>query len=135
MRIPKRYGQSKVEGCPFCGKQSTTTNKQGIPVCITHKDKELLDFKCLCGEWLDLKNGKYGPYFFCMKCGNISFSKGMEFNEEKLRSTPTYSTKPIKSKKIDVPLKSKRYNSTKSIPKKVGNETVITSDQLDAYYS
>ncbi len=128
MRIPKRYGQSKVEGCPFCGKQSTTVNKQGVPVCIAHKERELLDFKCLCGDWLDLKNGKYGPYFFCMRCGNITFSKGMEFNEDKLKSSP----KPVKK---DIPKQKNKFNSTKSLPKKVGNETIITSDQLDAYYS
>jgi len=131
MRIPKRYGQSKIEGCPFCGKQSTTVNKQGVPVCIMHKDRELLDFKCLCGDWLDLKNGKYGPYFFCMRCGNITFSKGMEFNEDKLRSEPV--AKKIIPKKKEVP--KNRYNSAKSIPKKVGNETIVTSDQLDAYYT
>ena len=80
MRIPKRYGQSKTDTCPFCGKMSVIKNKQGIPVCINHKNKQLEDLKCLCGGWLEIKSGKFGPYFHCMKCGNINFRKGLEMN-------------------------------------------------------
>jgi len=77
MRIPKSYGQSKIDTCPFCEKRAVTSNEQGIPVCLNHKTKKLLDIKCICGEWLDVKAGKWGPYFYCMNCGNISFKKGM----------------------------------------------------------
>ena len=80
MRIPKRYGQSKITVCPFCGKQAITKNPQGIPVCLQHKNKMLPDMKCVCGEWLDIRNGKYGPYFYCIKCGNINFNRGLEMN-------------------------------------------------------
>jgi hypothetical protein len=79
MYIPKRYGQSKVNNCPFCDRQATTQNKQGVPVCIKHKS-EYLDLKCLCGEWLDIRSGKWGPYGVCIRCGNISWSKAMEAN-------------------------------------------------------
>jgi len=82
----KVYGQSRVNVCPFCGKASTTQNSQKIPTCREHKDMELLDLKCACGEWLDLVHGKYGPFFVCMKCGNINFEKGLEMNDYPLIS-------------------------------------------------
>ena len=80
MRIPKRYGEYKIDKCPFCGKQATTRNKQQIPVCAAHKDQVLEGLKCSCGSWLDVKVGKWGPYFVCLKCGNINFKKGMDMN-------------------------------------------------------
>ncbi len=76
MWIPKRYGQSRVDKCPFCERQAVTQNKQGVPVCNMHKDKSL-DLKCICGGWLDVCSGKFGPYFHCMNCGNINFRKGL----------------------------------------------------------
>jgi topoisomerase IA-like protein len=66
MYIPKRYGESK--------------NSQGVPVCKTHVDKLLGDMKCACGEYLDLKTGKFGPYFTCMNCGNINMRKALDMN-------------------------------------------------------
>lgn len=81
MYIPKRYGESKIEGCPFCGMQSTTTNSQGVPVCQTHKNSELIDMKCICGEYLDIKKGKFGMFFTCMNCGPISMKKALEMND------------------------------------------------------
>ena len=80
MRFQKKYGQSRTECCPFCGKQGILNNSQKIPVCSDHKNSELKDMKCLCGEWLDLKHGKFGPYFSCMNCGNVNFKKGLEMN-------------------------------------------------------
>ncbi len=76
----KQYGQSKIEICPFCDKRATTKNSQGIPVCLAHKNKELKDMKCICGGWLDVRQGKFGAYFYCMNCGNINFKKAMEYN-------------------------------------------------------
>jgi len=76
----KIYGLSKIETCPFCDKNAITVNKQGIPVCQKHKKESLPDMKCVCGEYLDLRTGKYGPYFECMNCGNINFNKAMEMN-------------------------------------------------------
>ena len=80
MRIPKRYGESQKNECPICGKAAVTANNQGVPVCMEHKNNSLDNFKCVCGGYLDLKNGKFGPYFHCMNCGNINFRKGIEMN-------------------------------------------------------
>ena len=82
MRIPKRYGEYRREECPFCGKQSITKNPQGVPVCLKHKERLLDGLKCVCGEWLDLRQGKWGPYFFCNKCGNINFKRALELNPQ-----------------------------------------------------
>lgn len=83
MYIPKRYGQSRVDNCPFCGKHAFTKNSQDIPVCKDHKGAILNDFKCACGSYLDLRTGKYGAYFNCMNCGNVNFKKALELNEVK----------------------------------------------------
>ena len=81
MYIPKRYGQSKMETCPFCGKQASQQNEQGVAVCVQHRNTELPDIKCLCGSYLDMRNGKYGAFFSCMKCGNINMKKALEIND------------------------------------------------------
>ncbi len=75
----KQYGQSQINNCPFCNKTATAKNKQGVPVCSKHKDK-YLDLKCVCGNWLDVKEGKWGPYCVCITCGNINFKKALEMN-------------------------------------------------------
>lgn len=79
MYIPKRYGESKRQDCPFCGRKAITENSQGVPVCLRHKNSSL-DLKCQCGGWLDVRKGRWGPYFNCVKCGNFSFSKGLAMN-------------------------------------------------------
>jgi RNA polymerase subunit RPABC4/transcription elongation factor Spt4 len=83
MYIPKRYGESKIETCPFCGKQSLTENKEGIPVCLQHKNESLKDMRCLCGEYLVTKKGKYGAFFICIKCGPMNLKKALEINEDR----------------------------------------------------
>lgn len=80
MRIPKKYGQSKISQCPFCENTAVIKNKQDIPVCQRHKDAKLDDLKCICGSWLELHSGKWGPYFRCPNCGNINFKKALEIN-------------------------------------------------------
>ena len=80
MRIPKRYGQSKLEICPFCEKQATTKNKEDIPVCFDHKEERFPELKCQCGDYLEQRSGKYGIYFNCMKCGNINYRKALSLN-------------------------------------------------------
>jgi hypothetical protein len=77
MFIPKRYGASKKQDCPFCDKPALAQNKQGIPTCAGHKEKALKDMKCMCGSWLELRQGSWGPYFNCTNCGNLSFAKAM----------------------------------------------------------
>ena len=81
MRIPKRYGESRIDKCPFCGMQATTVNSQKVPVCSRHKNFELENLKCLCGDYLDIKHGKYGVFFSCMNCGNINLKKALEIND------------------------------------------------------
>lgn len=76
----KIYGESRVDGCPFCGQASITTNSQKVPTCEAHKKEVLENLKCVCGELLDVAQGKYGPFFVCIQCGNINFKKGLETN-------------------------------------------------------
>lgn len=77
----KRYGESQVNSCPFCEAIAIAKNKQGIPVCEKHKSAVLNDFKCICGEYLDIMQGKYGMFFNCMRCGPVSFRKALEVND------------------------------------------------------
>ena len=81
MRMRKVYGQSREDTCPWCGKRATVQNKEGLLVCPEHRSDEMPAIRCTCGEWLDLRAGKFGPYLNCMSCGNISFTKGMELKE------------------------------------------------------
>jgi hypothetical protein len=110
MRIPKRYGQSRIDRCPFCGKHATTSNEQGVPVCKDHKNSELKDLKCVCGEYLDVRSGKFGTYFHCMNCGNMNMKKALEINdvrdksikEESDKKTETYKKYVKKEKEITI---------------------------------
>jgi transcription elongation factor Elf1 len=94
MYIPKRYGESKTFECPFCGKESIAKNSQGLNVCQDHKDRNLPDIKCVCGSYLDIRVGKFGPYFNCINCGNLNLNKGlelMEMQEQKEKDKKKYS--------------------------------------------
>jgi hypothetical protein len=86
MYIPKRYGESKVDKCPFCGSQAITLNTQKIPVCLAHKSAVLDDMKCVCGQYLETKIGKFGVYFSCIRCGNLNLRKVLEINTPKDKS-------------------------------------------------
>ena len=88
MYIPKRYGESKKQQCPFCGKVAIVQNRQGIPVCTVHRERQFPEVKCACGKWLELLAGKWGPYFRCINCGNVSWSKGMELADLTTGSAP-----------------------------------------------
>ena len=80
MYIPKKYGQSKIDRCPFCKKQATLMNKQNVPVCVSHKNEVLDNLKCACGSTLYIMHGKFGIFFSCIKCGNMNLKKILEFN-------------------------------------------------------
>ena len=80
MFIPKKYGQSKIDKCPFCDKQATAMSIQKVPVCPSHKEDSLDDLKCACGSTLDMLHGKFGVFFSCMKCGNMNLRKVLELN-------------------------------------------------------
>jgi len=77
MNLPKKYGVYQVKRCPFCESIATAKNKQDIPVCHRHKSELIEDIKCQCGFFLELKIGKFGPFFICPKCGTINFEKAM----------------------------------------------------------
>jgi hypothetical protein len=81
MYIPKRYGQGLTERCPFCKRQATSKNSQGIPVCREHKSSTIGEMRCACGQYLDLRQGKFGVFFSCLSCGSVSRSKVFEFND------------------------------------------------------
>ena len=83
MYIPKKYGQSRIDKCPFCQKHATAINSQKIPVCPSHKNEMLDNLKCVCGSPLETLHGKFGVFFSCMRCGNMNMKKVLEFNEIK----------------------------------------------------
>ncbi len=120
MHIPKKYGQSKKETCPFCNNGAVFVNKQGLSVCRKHKGTALEDIKCLCGSYLEIRKGKYGSYFFCINCGNISLKKGLmireankkaciQNNKENKSTQEKYPVHKI-NKKDDFILDSGKYN-------------------------
>jgi hypothetical protein len=84
MYIPKRYGESHMDTCPFCGRQAINKNPQDIPVCKDHKDKCLPEMKCACGEYLLMQKGKFGVFFNCIRCGNINMKKALDINSHLL---------------------------------------------------
>ena len=86
MYIPKKYGHSKIDRCPFCQKHATSMNRQNVPVCPSHKNQTLDNLKCACGSTLDIMHGKFGVFFSCMKCGNMNLRKVMELNALTLQS-------------------------------------------------
>lgn len=81
MYIPKRYGQSKIDKCPFCGRQAFAKNAQDVPVCTDHKNYSLDELKCMCGKTLEMRSGKWGIFFSCLNCGNLNLRKAMEIND------------------------------------------------------
>tara|TARA_B100002003_G_C13714136_1_gene358101 strand:+ start:83 stop:553 length:471 start_codon:yes stop_codon:yes gene_type:complete len=136
----KVYGTYREDNCPFCGKRGVTKNSQGVPVCLKHKDSMLNGLKCMCGEYLDVKEGKFGPYFHCLNCGNINFKKGMELNPQVMGSEDKKetseekesSTEPEKPKlNVQKPKKESVHVEAVAFEPK---EKVITSDDVDLFY-
>ena len=78
MRLPKVYGESKTVQCPFCSKPAMSISCQKVPVCKNHVDAKLPEIKCTCGSWLEMREGKWGPFFLCLRCGPVSFKKAIE---------------------------------------------------------
>ena len=128
MYIPKRYGQSKINACPFCGKRAITENSQGVPVCIKHKG-DSLDLKCICGDWLDVLSGKWGPYCRCMCCGNISWAKAMEVNPNISQKNVVKEVKEDRPRPFAPKRQFPGREKIKSDGKK--KEIVIRSEELD----
>lgn len=120
MRIPKRYGEYRLDKCPFCEKQATAKNKQGLLVCPLHKESVLPDIKCACGSWLDIREGKYGPYFVCINCGNLNLKKGLEMMEHnKIKEIKEQEAKKEASKEDSEETKTKDKSEQKQTKQKV----------------
>lgn len=117
MYLRKQYGESRIDGCPFCGKPSTCKNSQDVPVCVSHKNLKLDGLRCICGSFLDVLGGKWGPYCRCPNCGNVKFKRVLEMNPNLL-------------KQAEAPAAEKKE---KAEPKKREVE-VIRSDELHLYY-
>ena len=115
-KAKKQYGNYKTDSCPFCGKVATQKNAQGLSVCRFHTKESLPERKCHCGKWLELRSGKFGPYFNCINCGNMNYDKGME------RST----SEVVKKEPVKKPaLRSTLYEEKKVIE--------ITSDDVEYF--
>jgi hypothetical protein len=84
--MKKVYGDYKIESCPFCSHQSSVKNSQGVPVCSRHGKLLLENLKCSCGKILEIKRGKFGPFFVCENCGIVKFSRGLEMNDYPLKN-------------------------------------------------
>ena len=113
----KVYGSSREDSCPFCGKRALTENSQGVIVCEEHKNTTIDNMKCVCGETLDMARGKWGPFFVCVKCGNLNFKRVLEMN-------PPLSA-PVKDSSF------KKTQSPKKIKNSVPDNIVVSSDEVD----
>lgn len=101
MYIPKRYGEARLDACPFCGKRATLLNQQKIPVCVEHKKNALNNLKCACGNYLDIRQGKFGVFFTCIACGAVSLSKALELNPvDKTQTQKTENKKVFDKNKV-----------------------------------
>jgi hypothetical protein len=133
----KIYGSYQTKSCPFCGNTATTANPQKIPVCQKHKSKILEDIKCACGEWLDIKSGKFGAYFYCINCKNISLEKGLsmiEFSKNKTSKENNANNKVRLNRfvKKDIITSNSDINKLNRKVKKIIDKT-ITSDDPDFF--
>jgi uncharacterized Zn finger protein len=139
MRYRKVYGRSRITACPFCSKQAISQNKQKIPTCLDHKTQVLPDMKCACGSWLDLCVSKHGPYFRCLKCGNVNWQRAMEINGPIKAQVVKNEPNASKSKQYNTQKKTGTIESRSSptsfgyakVESKDKKEVVIKSDEVD----
>jgi len=117
----KVYGSYRTESCPFCQKQATAKNEQGVAVCTAHKSSSLENLKCICGGWLDIKSGKFGAYGNCLKCGNVPLYKA-------LRNDP-HIVAPRSEEQMSPPRDNVAQRAP-TVPRKP-KEIIIRSDELD----
>ncbi len=101
MFFRKRYGESRVDSCPFCGKQGVAKNAQGVPVCLAHKGELLSELKCACGSYVDIRSGKWGAYASCIRCGNVNLRKILELNPFQ-KAQEKEQKKPVERKELTV---------------------------------
>ena len=92
-----------MSNCVFCSGQAISKNEQKFPVCIVHKKQEFPDMKCACGEFLFVKESKYGAFFLCSNCGPVSVKKAVSMNDvqptKKSENTVTEIT--VRSDEVD----------------------------------
>lgn len=117
-RRKKTYGSYKESFCPFCGKIATSKNEQDLNVCRLHTKQKIEEIRCTCGSWLETRSGKFGPYFNCIKCGNINYNKGLAMKE---MTTPIKVEEP---QKIEV---------KKESFKEERKETIISSRDVEYF--
>jgi hypothetical protein len=132
MYLPKRYGQSSVASCPFCGGQAFAKNDQNVPCCTKHKHLKLPDLKCICGGWLDQRESKFGVFFTCMKCGPVSFSKMMATNGDAIQKVlnPIKNVKPVQTFAPNAASK-KAMSLQERVREKLSRGEPLTPDELE----
>lgn len=106
-KAKKKYGQSKINQCPFCERQATKKNEEGVDVCHKHVDSSLGDLRCVCKALLELRQGQYGAYFHCTNCGNMNMDKGLKrstkiIQQQKVVNRPIQKSKPLVKKEITI---------------------------------
>ena len=134
----KEYGESYVQQCAFCGSIATQQNDAGVYVCHRHKQQQLEEIKCTCGSWLEQRAGKFGPYFNCLKCGNINFKKGMELKalQESHRIIPEIKKQElIKKQEFHVQEKENLApeKEKQSYEKKQPKEMIISTNDVEYF--
>jgi hypothetical protein len=121
----KIYGESRNDKCVFCNSQASVKNSQGLPTCIAHTKKVMEDKRCSCGEWMEIKQSKWGAFFLCNQCGPRSISKteDMEMSGYKLNKRFRQQDKEqtISTNTTKKPLKKINYEPNK----------VYTIDELE----
>ena len=83
------YGTTGIARCPLCGRSALSKNKMGLSVCKDHASFEFPLMKCACGDSLQLKEGKFGPFCICSRCGTINLRKAFEVNNINLSQFAT----------------------------------------------
>jgi len=122
-KAKKVYGTYKTAKCPFCDRQATNKNEQGLDVCHQHTKSLFDDIKCTCGSWLEIRTGKFGPYFNCMNCGNLNMGRAMEIKAITMKDKPKVVEKPTERQSI--------YQRPRETNKR--KEITITTDDVDYF--
>jgi len=76
-----------MNNCVFCNRPATIRNSQRFAVCREHKNQEMPELNCVCGEMLSIKESKYGPFFLCPSCGPISLKKALSVNKVEFKKS------------------------------------------------
>ncbi len=130
---PKIYGSSQQPVCPFCHRQATQKNEQGLAVCHLHVKSVMQEIKCTCGSWLENRIGKFGPYFNCIKCGNINVKKAMAMKELTQTQTQTQTQKQTQTTHLSSEINREHVDRTVLVRKEIKErkEIIITSRDVE----